>query len=133
MESTQVPLNTLGRLFPEFAISSQVELVCEPAWMYAWRMEAWHSESPSNKAAYLLVYRSPLVKCTAPEYEPVAQALLDAERHDVLGEGVIEDPNMMFGEGEFCVSRLSSADFLSPISVDEIRSIITEVMSGAPA
>ncbi|ANT42264.1 hypothetical protein SEA_KOKO_78 [Mycobacterium phage Koko] len=128
-----MPLNTLGKLFPGFDCAKQEVLVDEPAWLYAWRMEGWRRDLPSIRATYLLVYRSPLVKCTDHEYQPIRDVMLGPDRMDVLGEGTLEDPNMMFGEGEYILHRLAPVGFKSMYTTNEIRSIIAEVLAGASA
>ncbi|AWN05840.1 hypothetical protein SEA_BLINN1_81 [Mycobacterium phage Blinn1] len=128
-----MPLNALGKLFPGFDHAKQEELAGEPAWLYAWSMEAWSREDPTMRASYLLVYRSPLVKSTDPEYQPVRDVILEADRMDVLARGTFEDPNMMFGEGEYILHRLAGADFTSKFSLEEIRAVIAQAFTGAPA
>ena len=52
------------------------------------------------------VYRSPLVQDDSEMYSPV-RAVLDSRLYQVVSSIVIEDEEMMFGEGIFSVYKFS--------------------------
>ncbi|ASR86714.1 hypothetical protein SEA_ET2BRUTUS_76 [Mycobacterium phage Et2Brutus] len=105
-----MPLVRLSRMFPDVETAAQELIVSKPGWLFAWRQKAWLRGigDPNDASTTLLVYKSPLVTETKRMYRPILEEIMAAEHMDVMGQGVIQDEDMMHGQGEFVLYRLCS-------------------------
>lgn len=126
-----MPLTLLAKLFAEVDHTEPEVVVDEPTLLFAQKCESWWRTGDGERVTVLLVYRSTMVKDTKLIYRPVADLLLDHKNLDVLARGTIEDPEMVYGRGEYIVTRMTNADEWPEgvASLGEIRAIIDAAMS----
>lgn len=117
-------LTELSSFLPGLEQTEITTVVDEPCWLTAWTCEVWPSGDRSRVSAYLMVYRSVLVKDTSSMYEPVADLLLGAERAEVLRTADCDDESMMFGQSEALLIRLSRHGANPPYTAAEVKLII---------
>ncbi|AMS00972.1 hypothetical protein SEA_LOSER_76 [Mycobacterium phage Loser] len=120
-------LSRITAVLPE-VVSTPVETIaCESNWLYAQKCEAWwRGFEHLDPVTVLLVYRSPLVKCTSKMYRPVSNLILAAKRFDVLCSGTHHNPDWWGETGQFTVARLTQADAFPEGPIDEIRQVLAE-------
>lgn len=126
-----MPLDTLADLFAIRGLehTPQEVVAADECWLYAWICKAWVAGDPEDHCHYMLVYRSPYVKDTAPMYGPVRDLLLESERVDLLLRETREDENMVWHQGEWILVRLCAADFRPKLTDEQIRQVIRSAMS----
>ncbi|QBP30551.1 hypothetical protein SEA_CHARM_70 [Mycobacterium phage Charm] len=130
-----MPLTRLHMMFDQIAHDTPEVLVDDPGWLFAQRCESrWSGVGfDTEPVTALLVYRSVMVKDTSEMYEPVAEMLLGAAKVELLGQGFIEDRQMMRGRGEWLVIRTTNMDAFpeGPYSLEQLRETITAATEAA--
>ncbi|QFG04647.1 hypothetical protein PBI_KEZIACHARLES14_73 [Mycobacterium phage Keziacharles14] len=130
-----MPLTRLHEMFENIAHTTPEVLVDDPGWLFAQRCESrWCGAGfDTDPVTALLVYRSTMVKDTSEMYAPVAEILLGAARVELLGQGFIEDSQMMKGRGEWMVLRTTHMPSFpeGPVSYEELVEVITAATEAA--
>ncbi|QGH80636.1 hypothetical protein SEA_RAHALELUJAH_76 [Mycobacterium phage Rahalelujah] len=130
-----MPLTRLHSMFDQIAHSRPEILVDDPSWLFAQRCESrWSGVGlETDPVTALLVYRSVMVRDTSEMYAPVANVLLGAARVEVLGQGFIDDDQMMRGRGEWLVIRTTDMPSFpeGPYTLDQIRVTIAAATEAA--
>lgn len=111
-------------VFKGLTFSLPEAVVDRPGWLFAQRCSTDIDDDPAKRVTVWFVYRSPLVSDTHSMYEPIARAILAAERLDLLHEFTSEDPNMMYGEGRGLVFGTSAAGFDGPYTAEQAREML---------
>ncbi|QBJ04877.1 hypothetical protein SEA_ELEPHANTOON_76 [Mycobacterium phage Elephantoon] len=130
-----MPLTRLHQMFDQIAHDTPQVLVNDPGWLFAQRCESrWSGIGyETDPVTSLLVYRSVMVRDSWDMYAPVAEILLGAARVEVLGQGFIEDDQMMRGKGEWLVLRTTNMPSFpeGPYTLEQIRATIQSSAAAA--
>ncbi|ATW60207.1 hypothetical protein SEA_PH8S_79 [Mycobacterium phage Ph8s] len=131
-----MPLNRIARHFPEVVHTAPETIVDRPGWLMAQRCNAWwRDQLDAEPVTLLLVYRSPLVTPHKRMYRPVAEAILAANKFQVLSQGTRRDDNMIHGDkgAEFFYARMTNADEFpnDPFDVGSVADVLAEAVDGA--
>ncbi|QBJ01158.1 hypothetical protein PBI_ARISSANAE_73 [Mycobacterium phage Arissanae] len=130
-----MPLTKLGKMFEEVVNSTPETVIHDPGWIFAQRCESrWITEgSDQTPVDCLLVYKSVMVRDSWDMYAPIREIICGARCMEVLGQGFVDDPEMMRGVGEFMVLRLTHEESFpeGPLTTEQLKNMISAAAAKA--